>query len=457
MKLTHPFLLLVFAFICGLSSCQSSDDIGADFLNDSDLLNADFTDSLKINATLSQSEPTDLGNAQSNSVFLLGALDDPLFGKSSAAMCMQFTLGTGQNNLNFDSIPMLDSVVLSLAYSNSSSSYGVTDESQSFSVFEITDSLVFSTADDESTGYFTDYVCNVDQKLGESTLLFSRDSIIVGVDSLAPSTGITIRLDDAFGERFLAASQETEDSTFFNIVTFLEFFKGLAIVPDENNTAIAPFNLLDSDTQLKFYYKAYLPDADTLSNRTKEFLVRAQIGTNSVLALNEFKHDYTGTAPEMILNDGGKITDLAYLQSMAGLELELEIPELYDLGQLIVNQAELEINNLLTSENNVDSLYFPQPALIGFQILDADGVELFDGAGQVIVATDTIDNVPYRMNRYNIPLTLSTQRLLEEGKGNSQIIIKLVETPLNPFRLVVNGPEAELFPMKFRLFYTKID
>ena len=457
MKLTYPFLILVFAFVCGLSSCQSSDGIGADLLSDSDLFYANFTDSLTIEATLLKSDSTNLSTAQGNGVFLLGALDDPIFGKSSASMCMQFTLGTGQNNLSFDSIPMLDSVVLILAYSTLSSSYGLTDDPQSFTVFEITDDLDFDT------DYFTNDSCSTDQIIGKDTLVFNRDSVNVGVDSMTVATGINIKLDNAFGERFLEASRadyDDDNNPFFNITNFLKFFKGLAVVPHENNTAIAPFNLLDSDTQLKFYYRAYQSTQDTLSDRTKSFLVRAQIGTNDVLALNEFKHDYNGTPPEMLLDSGGNVTDLAYLQSMDGLELELEIPQLFDLGQLIVNQAELEINNLLTFEDTINNPYFPQPKFITFQLFDSEGGELFDGAGEVSVVNDTIDNVTYKMNRYNIPLTLSTQRFLQEGEG-SKLVIKVAETinpfRLNPFRLVFNGPEAELFPMKLKLHYTKID
>ncbi len=455
MKLIHSFYLLIIVFVCVLSSCQSSEDIDADFLNGSDLLYANFTDSIKVNATLIRSEPINLGAAQSNSVFLLGALDDPIFGPSSASMCMQFTLGTGQNNLNFDSLPQLDSVVLSLAYSTGSF-YGDTDKEQTFNVFEITDSLTFSDLDGEAVEYLTDNFCETGQQVGASSLKFSRDSVFTDSGTSMPLETINIRLDDDFGQKFLDADAIEEDSTFFNIVTFLDFFKGLAVVPDENNTAIAPFNLLDSDTELKFYYKAYLTNSDTLSKRQKSFLVRAQTGTNNVLALNEFKHDYTGTAPQAILDNEGKITDQIYLQSMAGLEVELDISEIFDIGDLIVNKAELEINNVLEA-TNPDSLLFPQPSVVGFQLVDSNGDDLYDGGGQVIVTNDTIGTEVYRMNRYNIPLTLSIQRLVQEGRGNSTLKLKILDSPLNPFRLTANGPEAELFPMKLNLFYTEIE
>jgi len=453
MNYTHSFYLLVILSLCSFAACQSADDIDADFLTDIDLLNANFVDTLSLDATLQRAKPINLGAAQNNNVFLLGALEDPVFGKSTASLCMQFTLGTGQNNLSFDSIPQLDSVVLSLAFANDDS-YGFVDEPQSFNIYEITDSLVFRNAASELVEYFTDTVCTVDQLVGTATVNFSQDSIMTMDTTLAPANTIRIRLDDALGEKFLTASQESNDSVFFNIVSFLNFFKGLAVIPEPDNSAIASFNLLSNNTNLSFYYKAYLPGQDTISERRKNFLVRAQTGTSSVLALNEFRHDYTNTAPQAILDVDGKVTDIGYLQGMAGVDIKIEVPSLFDLGDVFVNRAELEINNIL-EEISFDSIQFPQPAFVAFELLETDGTTLYDGGAEVTVFTDSVSTT--RMNRYNIPLTLSLQRYLTEGKGNSELIVKILENPLNPYRLIINGPEATEFPMKLKLHYTTVE
>lgn len=436
-------------FACVVSSCQSADEVEADFLNDSDLLNANFVDTLSINATLRKSKPINLSAAQSNNVFLLGGLDDPIFGKSNASLCMQFTLGTGENNLTFDSIPQLDSVVLSLAYT-SGVTYGYAEEPQSFNVYELTDSLVFVNAD-EVVQYFTDTVCTVDQLVGSATVIFDRDSIVQMDTTLAPANVINIKLDNELGEKFINAGKESNDSVFFNIVSFLEFFKGLAVVPEEGNTAIASFNLLDPNTQLSFYYKAFLPGRDTLSERKKSFLVRAITGTSKVLALNEFKHDFTGSEPQTILDNGGEVTDIGYIKSMAGLEMVIDIPGLFELGDVFINKADLEINNILT-DVTLDSINFPQPPRISYEVNDNVGDPLYDGSGIVSVVTDSLSGT--RMNQYNVPLSLSLQGLLEQGKGNGELIIKIQDSPLNPYRIIVNGPEAESFPMKLKLHYT---
>ncbi len=456
MRNTYWLIGTIFILLLSIAACQSSEDLGADILGEDALLNADFTDTLSIQATLLEKKPTDMSLAQLNNLFLVGALNDPVFGQSSANLCMQFSLGTGQNNLRFDSLPVIDSVVLSLAYSPGSIIYGDSSQMQELTIYELQDSLVFTDSDNELVDYESDFVCTLGEEVGNGSYLFSMDSIMVDDSTQIARNALRIRLNDELGQRFLDASVNEEDSTFFNIVTFLEFFKGLAIVPSPNNTAVASFNLASVNTKLSFYYQAYYfanPDSIAYGPRSRDFIVRSVPGVNSLLAVNSFSHNYNGTTPQQLLNDGGSISDMAYLQSMAGLEIGLEFPHIEDLGNIIVNRAELIVNNILTGED--EEIFYPAPAIMGFQLSNQNDEFISDGAGEVSVYTDSTATEVIRMNRYTLPMTITLQRLLQEGQNNTNFKIRLVENPLNPFRLEITGPEHPDYPMQLNLFYTQ--
>ncbi len=454
-------LILLFA----VSACNDSENIGSSILNQDDLLYATFTDTLTVKAKVLRTGPLDLATPQADNTFVLGKVDDPVFGESTASMCMQFALGTGVNNLSFDSLPELDSIVLSLAI-KPGIVYGDANKDvlQSFKIYELLDSLASEDAMDVAIQYQTDYDCNYGDLLGESSLSFNRDSIMVNDSTNAYPSTMSMRLEDELGQRFLDASAKTIEivsgdtivlvSSFFNVVTFLDFFKGVVIIPDENNSAIAAFNLGSFNSNLKVYYKAwYSPQPDSLAydNRVNTFVVRtlASTGlTSPVVAINSFTHDYTGTVIQPILDSADPYVDeIAYLQAMAGLKVEFEFPTFLNLGDVLINQAEL----ILYDVTEIDEM-FPKPPSLSFALRDDTGSPLFN-----VQSFETIDTtIDKNISKYTVPLTLSLQDYLLSPE-DKEFSARLYEIPLNPYRSILTGPEHPEYPAKINVYYTEIE
>lgn len=465
------YSLLVGVFL-SFFACQDSEDISATLL-ENDLLSAVFTDSLTIQAKLVESDPLNISSLVNGNVMLLGGTNDPLVGKSSASICMQFALGLGQNNLQFDSLPTIDSVVLSLDYANSVAVYGDSIQEQGFTIYEIADSLFFFNESNEVIDYYSDIPCDIVGEVGNGQFIIGRDSTLVETGDTSYYTipvRVDMRLDDELGQRFLDAFVDGEDQKkqaiatgneppngpFDNIVTFLDFFKGLAIVPDDGNTTIMTCNLLSSNTRMTLYYKSFYPvspDSIEYGQRVRPFTVRTIPGTSRATALNYFAHDHNGTEAGTLLENGGMLNETAYLQAMSGLEMELSFPGLHDLGDIFINKAELIINSEPDDERDTA---FPRPFSIAYRLFDTNNSSLGNGAGNYETVLD-LDEVTVATYQYRIPITIAMQRIVEFGDENTKLSVRLFEDPLNPFRVKINGPNAPEFPMKLNLYYSELN
>jgi len=458
-------LLFLTMSIVFFTACQTENTtLGSDIINQDALLETVFTDTLSIEATIEKRPPIDLLQAQVQGTFLFGKLDDPVFGKSRASIYTQ--ISPGVNNLTFDSLPVLDSIILSIAYPSSSIIYGDNDADQELKVYEIDVLDPVNRQDSYTTA--TQY--DLKGEIGSKTFRFPNDGESTEV--------LNIRLDNDFGAKLINKSLQPEDSVYFSIARFLEFFNGIALIPSENNSAISFFNLKSASTKLTIYYKAiYQPNPSEevykYGGRSKTFDLRDfTVGQTNTLgtSVNFFEHDYAGSPIEPILNNAEPLSDTGYLQGMAGVQMRLKLPTLHNLGNIIVNSAFLEV---ISPVSEADSIFVPAPSMeIRLDPLDVannqiNNLNYVDYARPAFGVIELDSTTNEEIRKYQMLVPFSIQRLSSEESGNRDIIIRIPENGvnnvtltsqfLNPFRLIVAGPEHPNYKMRLRLYYTKVD
>jgi len=306
--------LLLFLLII-VWSCENSDKIGLEITPPGERFtyHIDSSTDIKI-STLRQ----DSLSSEKRDRSLLGAIADPVFGKSRAGIVSQLRLSS--NDVDFGENVQLDSAVLLLKYK---SAYGDTTQLQHIRVHELHENLYFDSV------YYSNF--DISSYYSESsTVADFQYTPTPGADSLL------IRLDDELGEKILLAdSSNLEDNT-----SFLEFFKGLYLQasPVEQGGAITYFDLSEGNSRMTLYY-----------NNSEEDSLKYEVVINSNCTwINIFDHDYMGSEAEPFINDSIVNYNRSYIQSMAGLRTHANfvfsdtLMKLSEEG-LSINKAELRI------------------------------------------------------------------------------------------------------------------
>lgn len=350
-------LLSAIFFLAFNFSCKKDGELNPDFDNGN--LSISYVDTFSLKTTLVEEDSlrTDL------SIYhLLGLYHDQNFGKVSSSIYTQLLL-TGVN-VDFGTLPVLDSVVLTLEYQGL---YGDTSTPMNVVVYEI------NTPMSKSTDYYSNTYLNY-KTTAIGSLIFvpnKNDSVSIAFDTIKRAPHLRIPLTNAFGQALLGA-----DSTqLANNTNFTSFMNGLYITTFDSvsNTALTPgtgsiayFNMNSALSTVTLYY-----------NDTSKY--DFSISTDGV-KYSRFAHNYNGTDIEKHLPpvNPTRDTTVTYLSTMAGVKTKLEIPYIKELlkeGNVIINKAEL----IITLEDGLayEGVYdqeLPSISLVG---IDANGDAFF--------------------------------------------------------------------------------
>ncbi|MBN4062068.1 DUF4270 domain-containing protein [Bacteroidales bacterium AH-315-I05] len=330
-----------------VSSCKKPQEIGLDVLPPSEVLQIEFTDTVTINTFTFKEDSIPTSPVTLN---LLGRYIDSEFGVVDASFYTQFQLSAENPGFGDLSQVKIDSVILSFVYSGF---YG-SDDSQSFLVYELEENM--ST---DSTYYSDRTFTTGGTEIGkiENVAIELFDSITVGGQT-QPSQ-LRIPLYNHVGEQLLSLAANNTNANFLND------FKGVYVMTDTTKNQFAGkggilyFDLFNSNSKITVYYRTA---SDTLEF---DFL----INENSV-RVNHFKHNYTTTNVEKVLN-GTSDGSVFYVQSMAGLKTKLEIPYFDKLAvdrQLAVSRAEI----IVTLDPN-SAVTYSSHTRLSLQDIGADG------------------------------------------------------------------------------------
>lgn len=295
--------------------------------------------------------------------YLLGELDDPVFGKSTSNINIELDYLIGLPNFT-DAV--LDSVVLIMAY-DTLGFYGDTTATYNIEVRQLVEQMTGDTIK-------SDVMWDVDPMvIGSKTIVPSvYDSLVItnhlaegALDTIAPE--LRIPMEDSFGQMILDA----DDSNYLSSESLLEFINGLQISASTDKSAMMGLNLGDLNNfsginKLRIYYT----DPDTTKVYDFSFTSRTA---------STFIHDYSGSSMEGYLADENhNSNDLAFFQGMSGVEAEMSFPTLDVLKDNIINKAEL-VYYSISDPNEVDIINSP---------VDLATLTYVNGDGERTLTTD---------------------------------------------------------------------
>ena len=425
------------------ASCNESTELGNDFLdNDDNPINTIFTDTLTLKVQL---ERRDSLITSSSATQLLGVLHDPIFGTSQASMYAQLTIP--YSDLTFGTNPIIDSVVLTLPYDYSFNPvYGNAAAQHNIYVYRltqrITDTIHYSY---ETFGYDPQWVAKVEDETFAPT-----DSVyILPADSLPPQLRISMPL--AIGEE-IKDSSITHPEIFESSTNFKDAFYGFYIACDSTK-GNSMARMLRGTSRLSVYYSEH-PNDTTIINKVHHFPL-------TINSFNHFQHNYTGTSVAEALNNSGDVTTpYLFLQGMEGIDMNITVPYINRLGNIIINGAQLEVSQ--TNDLDAGSFTFDPPKQLYFNIKGDSG--FYKTRDQELgYPSDTLEDnsVQYHLSMartLNNVFVIEKDSTSEITAGNvNRYDLSGPDRYMNPYRLVAGSTLHTSKPLKLLLYYTKVD
>jgi hypothetical protein len=426
-------LALIILSAVFLFSCNKEPDlIGLDLLPEGDRLGANFMDTTTIVA-YSVYEDSVLTSGMTYGV--IGSIYDPVFGKTTASLYSQIRMTT--NAPTFGSNPVVDSVVLVLPYYGI---FGDTTALQTFKVYELSGSLVA-----DKNYYSNNAGIDTLSMLAEKTFLPRvNDSVLVDtVTNTKVIPQLRLRFNPLFASRILnATAADLADND-----KFVEYFKGIVITVDEENTpgkgSLVSFNLTSTTSRLKMYYH------NASDTTVYDF------GMAASARFNKYEHyGYTEASPDFktqLNGDTAQGRQQLFIQAFGGVKVKLRFPYLKKWAadqKIAINDAQLIMSNAdLTSK-------FDAPTQLTLRGIISDttqsilvdeneGIAYFDG-----LYNDS-KGYRFRVSRY-------IQQFLIPATEDKGLYLFVPGASYYGNRLILNGTASASGKMKLAITYTKI-
>jgi len=459
---------LVYAFFVSaamMTACTDGSIIGNDLVED-EVITLDFLEDFDLSGqtVLGDSVATYRVNT-TNQTYLLGEVDEPVFGKYSSDIYTGLAFNTTFPNFGSS---IIDSVVLDLEF-DSLGFYGDTTIVHNFEVYEVSEDIF-----EQDTIYSNETFLVGLNPIASVSMVPSRSKTINikfrdnDVDStITLSPRLRIRLDDDFGQKLL-------DDTMaqVSIEDLQANFKGLYIKSNTDGSSMIGLNFNENPdfnngiARLHVYYtKTESNGAETL----EEYSYPLRAATSST-----FIHDYSGSVVGSALNNLEAGDEYLFSHNMAGVDAEIVVPDLNFLDSnnsdtIIINSAQLVLTiNEDDGEFSTD-LYPPSSRFLlsrdnddgeGRVLIEdivKDGIDLTLGLaihdGQVREVT-LDDGSLGKTVTFNI--TDYVQNLLKNDISSSKLRISPVGRSESPRRTVFYGLNHPDYPAKLRIAYTKI-
>ncbi|MBD1423934.1 DUF4270 family protein [Sphingobacterium chuzhouense] len=279
-----------------------------------------------------------------------------------------FRIGLTSTANDIPETARFDSITLVLKPTATPYSFGDTTKMQKITVHQLTEALATKTP----TPLFPNQALPL-YVIGNTIFTdqtFGYNSTPIGTISFRPRMhtldSLSIRLADAIGQDFFTRIKagNIQVTSYDN---FKEYFKGLVLVPDEENTAVAAFNDV-VEVRINYNY----PSADGHKRTGFKTLGILEPG----FQYNNIVTDRTETAFEELSAKKAIPTSstsgLTYVQSGSGTVAKISLPTLKEFLQaenIAVNKAELVIET--SSKTNT---MYPVPSNLVLSINDQDGV-----------------------------------------------------------------------------------
>jgi len=452
------FIGIAFAAVIVISiGCNDGSIIGNDLL-ENEAIELAYDDNFELTAkTIRGDSVATFRSGLTSGNYLLGQIDDPLFGKYASDIYTGISFGSSTPDFSESTI---DSVVLELEY-NSIGFYGDDDVVHNIEVFTVEEDWL-----DRDTIYSNESFATSMMPIGSKSFVPDieadsirfqvRDSAIDSFITLSPR--ISIRIDNAFGEMLLADSAAAVNDTLLT-----KSFKGFYIKSTTDGNSMIGLNFVKSGSISTIIPKlaVYYTQASTTGpvKRTYNYLLRNEV-------YSEFKLDNTGSIVGNSINDEIAGEEFLYSQGMSGVNGEIGLPDLSSLQGNLINSAQLVLT--IADDENESYDYNAQfllskyvDKLSGERVLIdditkpglslANGLAILGGLPERVLHEngDSITTVTFNITDF-------TKNVIESGESISKIIISPVGRLETARRTVFYGSKHPTYPAKLRIAYTII-
>lgn len=444
MKNINIAVLLLFVGLWLGYSCNDPTLIGSDLLSE-DQLDISFTDTITLR---SYSQDNDSIRTYSPSIltglftsFLVGSMDEPVFGQASSTVNAQIVMGFS-GGPDFSNLSLTcDSIVLILPYFENAI-YGDIDQLYGLEIRALEEDLDFFE------NYYSNQTFQTSNGLiGSAEFYPSLDSVTVvkhgnpdTFDLIEPHLRVRIDENNLAQEKFFSRSNQNYESD----TTFLDFMKGIQIIPTTTNDGMVSFDLNSSLAGVTVYYHLdtnFFEYTFPLYDDRVRFPIFTSNESGSVI--EEFLPE--GSIPEK--------DSLIFIQGMNGPDGIIEFPFADKLTNIVVNKAELELKILrLDDFEPIDQLVISEIRDDSTKVLIQD-VAIAQTRASVNFG-QIFGGFPEEDDTYRLNISNHFQSMIE-GEVSKRIQISVFAKGEKAARVVVGGSGHADFPAKLNLSFTR--
>ena len=434
MKNKLTFLIAPAILCCwclfSITGCKDPVIKSKNLLTQSDTLNL-AKDTLRLTVTTIAQHPL---NSTGVIDGMLGSMNDRNLGISYGSFYAQCALTV--SSPTFGTHPILDSVVLSLAFDGA---YGPCTKPMNISVFELSQDMN-SAGSYNTNSSFTVKTPPIGQRL--NYIPDFVDSVPVYVSGGNQEPQLRISLTKAFGYKLLNA----DSISLLNDSLFLTYFKGIYVTasgPVGNGMIFC--NLTSATSAVTIYYRNQ-DTGDTIENPFSFSI--------SGVTVNHFDNNYYGAPVYNAIHNPLANNQKIYLEGGAGTQ-----------GQILINMDSLPKNigvnkaELIVALSQPDSQYTAPSSLSLLRIDDAGIGQNLDDASTTIfggtLQADTLNGTV--VNRYHFNISLYMQKLVQGIYNNHGLFLAIPSANSTPARVVLsNLPNDKIRRTYLTVTFTKL-
>ena len=372
------FCFLLFVVFNNCSKNENEFTLGENFIESETGIIMIDTFQMQMSTIIMDSMPTN-----GTGVAVCGVLDDDYLGRVICQTYFQFGIPLVDPDLSTEDV--FDSIVLILPYTGAY--YGDTNLTQTYSVHILEEDMV-----PVNSSYFF------------NTSSLSYNSALIANKSFIPYPNyydsLVITLDAAFGRDLFELIQEGSE-VVDDDETFLDYLKGLVLIPDTNTSAaVLSFDAYSETFCMRvFYHKDVDVDEDEIEVEYFDFQVLYDMQFNSI----------KGNRANTVLNDlydqryavpSSQADDLTFIQGGTGIMTCLRFPSLNSFQLMENRQIFKAMIVLIPQESSYYSVTLPSEIVLVSTNKYNHYIDVYtDYYGNEITANFSLDN-QYNENTY---------------------------------------------------------
>lgn len=453
------FITIVFCTLFAMS-CSKTTEVGLDIL-DQDQVGVNVIDTFKVESiTIRKDSVLNPSYKIFTLTFPSGNFTDPVLGKTTAGLYFQMLPGANYSTKKLSNA-IVDSVVMSLKYD--SLSFGDITTPRSVELYRLTEEM--PTQDQYSNKTFNVEATPLTSKTFIARTKPSKDKVKVisyadDTTKISLDPHLRMKLPNTLGAEILKL-----DSAVLNKdADFTKAIKGFYLKPTSDDKGLINFLLTQytSPTSSTSYNTATNINIYYRDNDGKKNIMSLYSGIAAVKSVN-----FASTPSKLVvnaINNKAAGDSVVYVQGMNGTDVKLSIPKIKNLynKNLIVNKATLEMYlkptadgfeappQLVLRKKNIGTVYDDLIPDVIFSNNSSGSLASFGGKPvKVTVNGESLLKYTFNMSNY-------VQNMIDEPNTSETVYLAFENKSSTINRGVFYGANHPKYPMKFKLYYTKI-